>query len=193
MSVALPSNVIYFIKVQIPHFFWLCIIFHSSPQQPYASWYFALISVLFEIFRFTYFFFNLVISSFVSIWVLYGSVIEDDWLRNWTALAEGLEAFNLFANDLLVCSANSRQFKEHPAYNTQSAIFELQHHPYMFHKCWTTVRLLLKKWLMVQDLTHWGRNKMDAISQTTSSSAFSWMKMFEFRLKFQWSLFLRVQ
>ena len=32
-------------------------------------------------------------------------------------------------------------------------------------------------------LTHWGRGKMDAISQTTSSSAFSWMKMFEFRLK----------
>ena len=34
---------------------------------------------------------------------------------------------------------------------------------------------------------------MAAISQTTYSSAFSWMKMFEFRLKFQWSLFLRVQ
>ena len=42
-------------------------------------------------------------------------------------------------------------------------------------------------------LTHWGRDKMDAISQTTSSSAFPWMKMFKFRLKFQWSLFLRVQ
>ena len=34
---------------------------------------------------------------------------------------------------------------------------------------------------------------MDAISQTTFSSAFSWMKMFEYRLKFHWSLFLRVQ
>ena len=44
-----------------------------------------------------------------------------------------------------------------------------------------------------QHLTHWGRDKMDAISQTTSSSAFSWMKMFEFRLKFHWSLFLGVQ
>ena len=32
-------------------------------------------------------------------------------------------------------------------------------------------------------LTHWGRDKMDAIS---------WMKMFEYRLKFHWSLFLRV-
>ena len=34
---------------------------------------------------------------------------------------------------------------------------------------------------------------MDAISQTIFSSAFSWMKMFEFRLKFHWSLFLKVQ
>ena len=30
-------------------------------------------------------------------------------------------------------------------------------------------------------LTHWGRDKMDAISQTTFSSAFSWMRMSEFR------------
>ena len=29
-------------------------------------------------------------------------------------------------------------------------------------------------------LTHWGRDKMDTISQTTFSSAFSWMKIFEF-------------
>ena len=42
-------------------------------------------------------------------------------------------------------------------------------------------------------LTHWGRDKMDAISQTTFSSTFSWMKMFEFRLKFHWSLFLWVE
>ena len=41
--------------------------------------------------------------------------------------------------------------------------------------------------------THWGRDKMDAISQTTFSSTFSWMKMFEFRLKFHWSFFLRVE
>ena len=42
-------------------------------------------------------------------------------------------------------------------------------------------------------LTHWGRDKMAAIFQTTFSNAFSWMKMYQFRLKFHWSLFLRVQ
>ena len=42
-------------------------------------------------------------------------------------------------------------------------------------------------------LTHWGRNKMPTISQTTLSSAFTRKKMSVFRLKFHRSLFLRVQ
>ena len=42
-------------------------------------------------------------------------------------------------------------------------------------------------------VTHWDRNKIAAVSQTTLSNAFSWMKMLEFRLRFHWSLFLRVQ
>ena len=41
--------------------------------------------------------------------------------------------------------------------------------------------------------THWGRDNMDAISQTTFSSAFLWMKMLKFLLRFLWNLFLRVQ
>ena len=47
--------------------------------------------------------------------------------------------------------------------------------------------------LMCFNITHWGRDKMAAISLTTFSIAFSWMKMFEFRLRFHWSLFPRVQ
>ena len=39
----------------------------------------------------------------------------------------------------------------------------------------------------------WGRDKMPDILQTTFSDAFSSMEMFEFQLKFHWSLFLRVQ
>ena len=41
--------------------------------------------------------------------------------------------------------------------------------------------------------THWGRDKMAAVSQTTLSNVFSWMRMLEFWLRFHWSLFLRVQ
>ena len=52
---------------------------------------------------------------------------------------------------------------------------------------------LLLCFILLWFLTHWGRDKMDAISQTTISSAFSWIKISKFRLKFHWSLFLRVQ
>ena len=45
----------------------------------------------------------------------------------------------------------------------------------------------------VFSLTHWGREKMAAIIQMTSSNAFSWMKMYQFRLRFYWNLFQRVQ
>ena len=41
-------------------------------------------------------------------------------------------------------------------------------------------------------LPHWGRDKMAVISQTLSN-AFSWIKMYEFRLKFHWKLFLGVK
>ena len=41
-------------------------------------------------------------------------------------------------------------------------------------------------------LSQCGREKMATILLTTFSSAFSWMKMYEFWFKFHWSLFLRV-
>ena len=37
-------------------------------------------------------------------------------------------------------------------------------------------------------LAYWGRDKMAAIFQTTFWSGFSWMKIYEFRLKFHWNL-----
>ena len=56
-----------------------------------------------------------------------------------------------------------------------------------------------RMWLFL--LTHWGRDKMAVILQTTfwnafswmKMNAFSWMKMYEIRSKFHWSVFLRVQ
>ena len=40
-------------------------------------------------------------------------------------------------------------------------------------------------------LSHWGRDKIVAILQTSFSNAFSWIKMFGF--KFHWSFYHRVQ
>ena len=39
----------------------------------------------------------------------------------------------------------------------------------------------------------WGWDKMAAIFQKTFSNTFSWMKIYEFQLRFHWSLFLRVK
>ena len=57
----------------------------------------------------------------------------------------------------------------------------------------TALLMATVRFYCVIPLTHWGRDKMAAISQTTLSNAFSWIKMLEFRLGFRWSLFLRVQ
>ena len=45
----------------------------------------------------------------------------------------------------------------------------------------------------ILQLTHWGRDKMNAISQTTLSRAFSSMKIVVFWLNFHWNMFARVQ
>ena len=42
-------------------------------------------------------------------------------------------------------------------------------------------------------LTHWGRDKMADIFQTTFSNAFSCLKMYEFGLKFYWNFFAKVR
>ena len=41
-------------------------------------------------------------------------------------------------------------------------------------------------------LLHWGQENVDAIFPMTFSNAFCWMKMFQFRTKYHWNLFMRV-
>ena len=48
-------------------------------------------------------------------------------------------------------------------------------------------------WNIDNETQHEHREKMSTIFQTTSSNEFSWMKMYEFLLRFHWSSFLRVQ
>ena len=57
------------------------------------------------------------------------------------------------------------------------------------------IQLIGWLWMFKFDFafTRWGWEKIAAISQTTFSNAFSSMKMYELRLIFHWSLFLRVQ
>ena len=77
---------------------------------------------------------------------------------------------------------------------TKFSEISIEIHTFSFNKMHLKMSV---KWrpfcLGLNELTHWGWDKMDAISQTTHLNTFSWMKMLEFRLKFHWSLFLRVQ
>ena len=45
--------------------------------------------------------------------------------------------------------------------------------------------------LLRHQRAHWGPDKINTISQTTFSNAFYWIKIYEFRLRFHWSLLLR--
>ena len=76
-------------------------------------------------------------------------------------------------------------------------MWEIKHYCCQMMKLSTTKILMWwsSRWCLwnMACLTHWGRDKMAAVFQTTFSIAFSWIKMYVFRLKFHWSLFLRVQ
>ena len=56
-----------------------------------------------------------------------------------------------------------------------------------------SIKLSEKVACQIDTLTHWGRDKMAAISQTIFSNVFSQMNIYEFRLIFHWSLFLSVK
>ena len=58
---------------------------------------------------------------------------------------------------------------------------------------WFTNDTVLSQPQPMEPLTHLGWDKMAVIIQTTFPSAFSWMQMYKFRSRFDWSLFPRIQ
>ena len=57
---------------------------------------------------------------------------------------------------------------------------------------WQAIIQFNYDWVQVS-LTQWGRDIMAVNFLTIFSNAFSWMKIYKFRLRFHWSLFPRVQ
>ena len=70
-------------------------------------------------------------------------------------------------------------------------VFLLPPKYFFFHDFTNTVHYGSSNW-DYKWLTQCDRDKIATIFHVTFSNGFSWMKMFEFRLKFCWSLFLRV-
>ena len=66
----------------------------------------------------------------------------------------------------------------------------------LFYSLWRECSSVnVRTWIFndLVSLTHWGWDKMAAIFQTVFSNAVSWMNTYEFRLRFQWSVFVSVQ
>ena len=80
-------------------------------------------------------------------------------------------------------------------YDTQSS----ENMDYTSHvssnNCQKAVVMWLKRYGMSYPLmfTKWARDNMAAIFRTKCRNGFSWMKIYEFRFKFHWSVFLVVQ
>ena len=94
------------------------------------------------------------------------------------------------------CHQLKRNFIQHAMIFMEKMHLKLvsgKYRPFCFNLSVLIFTHCLLLWMDWGPLTHWGRDKMAAVSQTTLSNAFSWMKMLEFRLRFHWSLFLKDQ
>ena len=116
------------------------------------------------------------------IWTNAGILLIEPLGTNFSEILIGIQSFSFKKMRLKMSSAKWRPFCL--GLNVLILIKKLT--AFLFES-WTSL------WAAVNLLTHWGRDEMNNISQTTFSNVFSSMKMFEFRLKFNWSLFPMVQ
>ena len=98
--------------------------------------------------------------------------------------------YEYYAESLLIPFETAEKF-----FNANMFSFSML--PYNWHtRIHDWIMLRLSQWLphfLNPKLTHWGRDKMVAISQTTFSNGFYWMKLYEFWLKCHWCFFPRVE
>ena len=117
------------------------------------------------------------------------AVLKVNQRQIWNLLLTRNLVTAIFFAILLDCNSTSESHIHFESY-------EIQHFFSSFLVFWfkqrvpTCIATITHVYLCINTLRP---RQMDAISQTTFSNAFSWMKMFEFRLKFHWSLFPRVQ
>ena len=98
----------------------------------------------------------------------------------------------MFFNVLLICSTSQETFTRFACISAVRCKFILP-----IRSRVTLLALSQCQWGNTgphgKSFTHWGQDKIAAISQTTFSNAFPWMEMDEFRLRFHRSLFLRFE
>ena len=91
----------------------------------------------------------------------------------------------LFAVIIFTNRVDFISHEKSPCYSDQSA-------KWCFSRGSTVLQYLFRR-KAKNSLSYWGRDKMAANFLTTFSNAFPWMEIYQFRLRFHWSLFPRVQ
>ena len=120
-----------------------------------------------------------------SLFLSFKLTISQHWFRLWLGAVQATSHYlNQWCYDLLTHKCVTRHQWVKTKSNTIGSLHLMQA---MKLQIWHEIRHRFHC-----TLTHWGRDKMAAFSQTTLSNAFSWMKKLEFRLKINWSEFLRV-
>ena len=111
--------------------------------------------------------------------------VGSEWQRwKWSTAFQTLKIFGaIFFLLVYICVFNTGLWK-HRCLKTHSSYTMLSTDDFSVTPRFFSVFLLFPF------LIHWGQDKMAAIFQTTFSNGFSWLKMYEFRLKFRLSLFL---
>ena len=145
-----------------------------------------------QIWQFTLHIYNVIIQNMIY-WLIQNSILEQ--------LSAVIQTHHIGINDWeLIYRRHWQRISNYKAIQLMATVC-------LTARCYQTKRVLSNtflhhRWFLsyidsklfhIFHLTHWGRDKMDAFSQTTFWSAFSWIEMFDLRLKFHWSLFLMVQ
>ena len=115
----------------------------------------------------------------IKVCQFYDPFYKRPWAHHWNSFCSNFDSNNPIGSQICTCHDSYAKL-----WHDMIIIFHVRA-ICIFHK--TNYELINHL------LTHWGRDKMAATSQKTLLTAFSWMKLLEFRLKFHWTLFLRVQ
>ena len=121
-----------------------------------------------------------------------------DWMALWKVNHDRITKYIDYSSmtniKYITRVCHNYKLTQHALYNFMFAYIELA------HKNEILVAFMRSKFILCSVSiitalcsTHWGRDNMAAILQTTHSNAFSLMKIFECRLKFHWTLYIRVQ
>ena len=140
-----------------------------------------------------------VASQITSLTVVYSTVCSDADQRKHQSYAS--LAFVWEITETGEFPAQTASYAENVSIWWRHHVFEKKMSPFKhskmdalmgwFHTSSVYVGNVVYTWFQPSSfLTHWLRHKIDIISQTTFSNAFSWMAMYEFRLRFYWSFCL---